>query len=171
MVKLATFIADTLVRAPNLALTDLVNVPDVQTFLRRFVEVTTFKGLQALSLLSRIGWKDEVRVEAEKVAERVGLKFTDLQAAVNRLKGQGVVLPRGRYLYVSPDLLAISAATELWHERGPDLIKVIADLPGPEPRRHLLERLTMMAEHPQVRVAVEQLLGTEGLYKTLADSG
>lgn len=51
MVKLATFIADTLVRAPNLPLTDLVNVPDVQTFLRRFVDVTTFKGLQALSLL------------------------------------------------------------------------------------------------------------------------
>src|SRR5208283_2287952 len=80
MVKLATFIADTLVKAPNLALTELVNIPDVRTFLERFLEPTTLLGLQAISLLSRIGWKDEVRVEAEKIAEHVGIRFTDLQA-------------------------------------------------------------------------------------------
>lgn len=169
MVKLAIFIADTLVKAPNLALTDLVNIPNVQTFLQRFVDPNTFKGLQALSLLARTGWADEVRVEAESVAKVVGVAFVDLQAAVKRLKDRGVVLPRGRYLYVSPDLLAISAAAHLWDERGPDLIQVVADLPGPGPRRQLLIRLAMMAEHPPVRGAVAQLLGTEGLYKTLAD--
>lgn len=169
MPKLAIFIANTLVRKQDLALTDLVKIPDVRTFLRRFVDPNTFKTLKALSLLAKVGWQDDLKGQAEALAKLCSIPFEDVQTSVKRLKEQGVVLDRGKYLYVSPDLLAISAAAELWDERGAALIEVITDLPSQEPRRQLLRRLATMPDFPPVKLAVERLLGEQGLYKSLED--
>lgn len=90
---------------------------------------------------------------AEALAAALDVAFTDLQTAVAALKSRGVVLPRGRYLYVSPDLLAVSAAASLWTERGSDLIHVAEALPGTQPRMQMLIRLAMIREHESVKEA------------------
>lgn len=169
MPKLAVFIINTM-SARQIRLPELVEIPDVRTFLKRFVEEETFKTLQGLSLLAKVGWQDELRIEAETITlKALHLAFDQVQDAVKKLKDQGVVLSRGKYLYVSPDLLAISAAAELWDVRGAELITIIADLPGPGPRRQMLRRLAVMAEFPVIKQAVEQLLSREGLYKSIKD--
>ncbi|MBZ5726791.1 MAG: hypothetical protein LAP87_17565 [Acidobacteriia bacterium] len=167
-VKLALFVSRILAKQ-NVPLVELRQIGDVRQVLKKFVPKGTAQTLEALSLLSRVGWEDEVREEAKALAKAVGLDFGEMQRSVRELKDQGIVLPRGRYLYVSPDLLAIKAAAELWDERGADLIRIAGDLPGDQPRRHLLLRLVMMAEHREVRKAVERMLADDGLFKTIED--
>jgi hypothetical protein len=170
MPKLAVFIADTLIKKQGLRLNELVEVDTVQSFLKRFVDKDTFDTLKGLSLLAKVGWDGELEVEAKAIAEKgLLLPFHQMQRSVKRLKDQGVVLSRGKYLYVSPDLLAISAAAELWDERGAKLIGIISDLPGPGPRRQFLRRLATMTDFPTVRQATERLLGTQGLYSTIEE--
>jgi hypothetical protein len=91
-----------------------------------------------------------------------------LQEAVRQLRDKGVVLSRGFYLYVTPDLLAISAAANLWDERGPELVTVVAQLPAPA-REQMLRRLATMREHPPVKAALQRLLSDNGLFKSLED--
>lgn len=168
-VKLALFITEHLQRHKGLQPADLAKIDDVRTFLKRFVEPKTQKALQLLSILSRVGWEDEVADESKALAAFFGVDFYDFRAGANALQEQGVVVPRGRYLYVSPDLLAISAAAELWDVRGADLIEVVTTLPREGARRALLRRLASIGPQPTVRQAVEKLLGTEGLFTSLSD--
>ena len=168
-VKLAIYVLTTLLQQQELTLPDLVKVRNVRQFLDRFVHPDTYNTLKALSLLAKVGWRDERDVEARALAKELELPFTTMQDAVARLKEQGVVIERGFSLYVSPDLLAISAAAAMWEARGPGLIEIIEKLPGPVPKRQLLRRLATMHEHDTVRTAVERLLLPDGLYKTIAD--
>jgi hypothetical protein len=71
-------------------------------------------------------------------------------------------------LYVSPDLLAIEAAADLWDEKRAELIDVVLAL-KPAPRRQLLRRLAVMSEHAEVRKAVARILSRDGLYPTLKE--
>ena len=166
-VKLAMFVAETLIGSGIQSATQLIQVSEIGEFLRKFVDRDTQQSLQVLSLSARIGWEEEMQVEAKAVAKFVGLRFSKLQAATRRLREMGVVVPRGRYLYVSPDLLAVKAAAELWTERGASLINLISQFKEREPRRQLLRRLALMGEHPEVRKAVEGILSTKGLYPTI----
>ena len=140
-VKLAIFIFNTLLQANDLPLTDLAKIYNIREFLKRFVSELTYKTLQALSLLAKVGWRDERRVEAEALAKMLGLSMDDMKTDVARLRDQGVVIARGFSLYVSPDLLAISAAAAMWDEKGPELIDIVEELPGTGPKRQLLRRL------------------------------
>jgi hypothetical protein len=167
-VKLATFVSLILAEHPDLPLTDFPKIDNVQHFLKRFVDISTYKALKTLSLLTRVGWNDEVRSEAEILAAVVGIDFQDLQVAVKQLSDRGVVLARGFYLYVTPDLLAISAAASLWDERSPELVTVVAQLPAAA-REQMLRRLATMRDHPPVKVALKRLLSENGLFKNLED--
>jgi hypothetical protein len=148
--------------------TKLAEVPDIQQFLRRFVARETLKSLQVLSLLARIGWEENLREEARSIAKFLRLPFAKLESAVIQLKRQGVVVARGRYLYVSPDLLAIEAAASLWDEKGAHLIDLVLKL-QPDPRRQLLQRLAMMGDHQEVKKAVDRILSRDGLYPSLKE--
>jgi len=168
-VKLAFFVTTCLLRKKHVLPADIGNIPDIRQFLKQFMKEKSLKALQAVSLFARLGWEEEVRTEAEAVANYLGIPFTDFQEGVQALRDQGVVLPRGRYLYVTPDLLAIVSADALWQIRGPGLIQIVSALPGLGPRRELLKRLATMGQHPIVKKLVEELLGPNGIFKSLAD--
>ncbi len=121
-----------------------------------------------LSLLARVGWEEDLQEEAKTIAKFVELPFGKLQSAVRLLRKHGVVVPRGRYLYVSPDLLAVEAAADLWDEKGSRLVDLVLKL-KPSPRRQLLQRLAMMGEHEEVHKAVERILSRKGLFPTLKE--
>jgi hypothetical protein len=168
-VKLALFVGEYLSRVKDVTADELLKIANIRQFLKRFVDFSARRALQLLSLFGRLGWEDELRDEAKVVANYFDVNFNDLKAGVKILRDKGVVVARGRYLYVSPDLLAISAAAELWDESGSDLIQLVEKLPREETRRQMLRRLASMGAQPQVRQAVERLLGDEGLFKTLKD--
>ena len=166
-VKLAMFIALTLDRMGAKPPVELAKVEEVGQFLRKFVDTAARKSLQVISVLAQIGWYDELEPEAKIVAKFVGISVPALKTEVKKLRDQGVVIRKGRYLYVSPELLAIKAAADLWSEKDYRLLDLISKLNGREPRAQLLIRLATMGEYPEMRDAVGKIVSTEGLYPTL----
>jgi hypothetical protein len=167
-VKLAMFVAATLDRWGAPPPVKLAKVMEIQEFLRKFVDKDTRQALQVLSVLGQVGWYDDLRVEAESIAEFVQLPMPALEVAVNRLREQGVAIQKGRYLYVSPDLLAIQAAADLWSVKDYRLLDLIDKLKGREPRVQLLIRLVTMGEYPEMKDAVGRMINRRGLYPTLS---
>jgi hypothetical protein len=168
-VKLAMFVAGILDKKGPQPPMKIVKGREIRPILRKLVPENLWKSLQALSVLVRIGWEEELRKEAETVAAFINLPFATLESSVRQLKERGVVVPRGRYLYVSPDLLALEAAADLWDEKGTMLIKLIEALESAEPRRQLLRRLVSMSEHTEVRKAVQGILSKKGLFPSLTE--
>jgi hypothetical protein len=119
-VKLAMFISGIMDKHGPQAPLSLAGAPTIREFVHKFVPTETLKGLQVLSLLARVGWEEDLEEEARAIAKFVSLPFAKLQSAVSLLRKHGVVVPRGRYLYVSPDLLAVEAAADLWDEKDRD---------------------------------------------------
>ena len=165
-VKLALFVVHYLSVKKDMAPADLAKIDDIRDFLGRFVDSQTRQALGLLSLLARVGWEDEVKDEAQALVDFFEIRMNDFKAGVKTLKDRGVVMTRGRYLYVSPDLLAISAAAYVWETHGSELINIVPKLPREGARRELLRRLASMGQQPQVKEAVEDLLGTDGLFRT-----
>jgi hypothetical protein len=95
-----------------------------------------------------VGWEDEVKDEAQALVDYFEIRMNDFKAGVKTLKDRGVVMARGRYLYVSPDLLAISAAAYVWETHGSELINIVPKLPRESARRGLLRRLASMGQQP-----------------------
>ncbi|HEY2548272.1 MAG TPA: ATP-binding protein [Candidatus Acidoferrum sp.] len=168
-VKLAVFVVQQLLEQKDLDLLHLSQIGDVGDFLRRFIKPEIREVLQTFSLLARVGWKENLLPEATAVAAYLGIPISKIRSGVSVLRNQGVLMEQGRYLYVTPDLLAIFAASQLWEEQGSDLINIIAKLPGREPCIQLLRRLAAMGTHAEIRDALGTLLGSEGLYKNLGD--
>jgi hypothetical protein len=168
-VKLAFFVSSCLLKKKDLIPTEIRKSPDIRQFLKKFMQEKSRKALQAVSLFARLGWEAEVKGEAEAVAKYLSIPLHELQEGVEALREQGVILPRGRYVYVTPELLAINSAADLWDIRGPDLINIVPELPGRGPRRELLKRLATMGPNPHVRKVVETLLGENGIFKGLED--
>ncbi len=166
-VKLAIFIVQLLVENGVQPAIILAREFTIQSFLKKFVPAEMLLSLQALSVLARIGWEEDLQKEAETVAKFVDLPFSQLQRECKKLRERGIVVPRGRYLYVSPDLLAVNAAADLWDTRGEGLIKLVEEFPVQEPRRQLLRRVAMMGEHQEVKRAVEKILSRSGLFPSL----
>jgi len=167
--KLAFFVARAVTESSSISPEEIRRIPTIRDFLKRFLPAGTLNALRALSILQRLGWEAELRPEAEAVASYLGMAFSDLQEGVKMLRDQGVVVPQGRYLYVTPELLAIAAAADLWDARGPNLIRIIEQMPTPSSRRELLRRLAAMGRHREVRKVVEMLLGDRGLFQSLGD--
>jgi hypothetical protein len=168
-VKLAIFVVQELIKQRDLDLLELSKIGNVGDFLRRFVKPEIRDVLQAFSLLARVGWKEDLGVEATTIARYLDIPMRDMKKGVVALRNQGVLMEQGRYMYVTPDLLAIFAAAQLWEEEGSDLIQIIEKLPGRDSRLQLLRRLAAMGHHPHIRSAVETLLGPAGLYQQLGD--
>jgi hypothetical protein len=166
-VKLAIFIVQTLVENGIQPAIFLARDFTIQSFLNKFVPKEMLLSLQVLSILARIGWEEDLRKEAETVAKFVSVPFHQLQRETKKLRDRGVVVSRGRYLYVSPDLLAVNAAADLWDTMGSELIKLVKEFPAHEPRRQLLRRIAMMGEHTEVKKAVEKILSRSGLFPSL----
>jgi hypothetical protein len=142
---------------------------EVGQFLRKFVDTDARKSLQVVSVLAQVGWYDELEPESRIVAKFVGLPIPMLKTQVKKLREQGVVIQKGRYLYVSPELLAINAAADLWSEKDYRLLDLISKLEGREPRAQLLIRLATMGEYAEMRDAVGRVISTGGLFPTLKE--
>lgn len=168
LIKLGIFVVRQLVENA-VSLVELTTIGDVGEFLRRFVRPAILDPLEAFSLLARVGWEEEVSGEAKALAAYLNIPFQMMQDGVQILRNQGLIMAQGRYLYVTPDLLAIFASSLAWQKRGPDLIEIVGHLPGPASRRQLLIRIASMGHHPKVQKAIERLLGEEGIYKSLPD--
>jgi hypothetical protein len=127
-------------------------------------------ALRGIALLARVGYDGEVAAEGEAVAAFLGIGWNDFRNALGNARTEGIVVQRGRYLYVSPELLAIWLSGEFWRGQPKRIIELLDSLPTLPSRQAFIERLASLRDIPDVeRVVAEKLLGPFGPFQTLAD--
>jgi hypothetical protein len=173
-VKLATAMAEAFARNPGLAgAVQVTGIPNIRFNLESLVpDPNDRRAMQALSLLKHIGLEGDVAVEGEVVARFMGINFRDLQLTAERMRSRGLVVKRGRYRYVTPHLLAVWFAAEVWRAMGDSIIKDLllaeSELPFAA-KEALLERLADLGDEEIAAPVVERLLGPEGLFPSVEE--
>ena len=167
-VRLAVACSEAFMRKPDIDVIQLAQAPEVRQVLRVLLpENTERKVMQALSLLRRVGVEEDVAQEGKTLAGFVGVDWHDFRSIAEEMYRRGLVGKKGRYRYVTPDLLASWLAADVWSARGDELIELIGNLPTPESRESFLERLKDLGTHEKAREVVQQLLSKEGLFRSI----
>jgi hypothetical protein len=125
---------------------------------------TDRRVLQSVSLLTRVGWDDERDSEGKAVTEFMGLDWLDSRMRVHKFENEGFIAKQGRYRYVTPHLLAVWMASEVWNALGMRTLGVIEKLPTLESRRAVLERLYDLGDDPHAQKVTGSLLETPQVY-------
>jgi hypothetical protein len=128
---------------------------------------STHVAMTGIALLTHLGWLDEVSVEGQAVAEFLGLPWNALQTALGPPLARGLVVRRGRYWYVSPELLALWLAAEFWEQHAHRVKELLDQLPIATSRDAFLRRLSQLGDVPGVRSVLEELLDTHGFFRDI----
>ncbi len=126
--------------------------------------------LKGLSLLTRTGWREDMANEGFKVCTLVGVDFTLADHYAGELIKIGVVSSRGRFLYVTPDLLAIHLTRRFMKE--PRFIERIKDFLGAlseDGRTRFVERLRQVGESEEGRSIINTLFSKEFFFNSLEE--
>jgi hypothetical protein len=105
------------------------------TYLRRRLRPEELDAVELVSLLPRVGYRDDMGFELERLCALplVGLRAGDVVKAANKLRqAPGFIAFAGRYLYVTPTLIgqvAFQGAWERWI--APDPAAFLSALPEP----------------------------------------
>jgi len=168
-VKLATELTKAYLKNPSLmSATYMARADDVQKILENLIpDENKRKGMKAVSLLARVGWEGELDSEGRALAKFMNLNWGELQDIIEEMRKTGLVVKQGRYRYVTPHLLGIWLASEVWDARGEEIFQLIKNLPSPESRRRFLERLADLGDNERAQQVVEKLLSEEGIFPDL----
>lgn len=173
-VKLAVALAIAIQRRPGLvSVHQLALDRDVHAVVRQFLvpDETDRRVMRAVALMTRVGWEGDLEQEGRIVTAFLGLDWSEARSRVARLVNDGLIAKQGRYRYVTPHLLAVWLASEVWSDRKAQTLDVLRDLPSPSSGRALLQRLIDLGDDPTALGVAELLLGHEGLFhfETLND--
>jgi len=114
--------------------------------------------MQALSLLTRVGFEEDIAKEAQTLADFVQVRWSEFCDVVERMHREGLVGKKGRYRYVTPDLLASWLAASLWNVRTDEVRELLGRLPTEECRDAFLERLKDLGTDERAQAVIRELL-------------
>ena len=166
-VKLAMELGRTISSLGRAETKDLLESPSVSDLLVKMIpDQEDRHALKVIALGHRMGWEDAVKYEGQAVAEYLGLGWRDVQRRVQPFTRQGLVSKRGRYRYITPELLARWLAAEAWKEHGEELIGLMGELSS-DPRaapatKAMLKRLGTLGRIAAAERATETLLRPDG---------
>jgi hypothetical protein len=169
-VKLAAELANAYLRNRSIvSAADLARAEDVRIILEGLIpDDRKRKGMEAISLLTRAGWEGDLSSEGRTLADFMNVDWGELQELIEGMRKTGLVVRQGRYRYVTPHLLAIWLASEVWDARGEDITnQLIGKLPSLSSRKALLERLADLGDNEIAQHVVEKLLSEEGIFPDL----
>jgi len=167
-VKLAVVVAEAIAER-RATIQEMVGVPEIRDVVRRIL-LPSPDGQRALSgvaLLTRVGWQGEVAAEGRAIAEFIGLDWNLVQTELRPAILQGILVVKGRYWYVSPELLAIWLAAGIWAAQPDRIIELLESLPSQSSKDALLERLSQLGDIPEVRSVLEDFLGERGPFRDI----
>ncbi len=169
-VKLAAALAlATATRPTSQSLVGLTRDRAVQVLLAQLLSDKERDGMRALAMLNRVGWEKEVAAEGKAIATFFRLDWGDLQDLAKRMVDRGLVATRGRYRYVTPHILAVWLAADVWEARGEAMFDLLELLPSGESRQAMFERLLDLGEVSGAQPVIQKLLSQEGPFKSLDD--
>jgi hypothetical protein len=170
-IKLAMIALRTLEADPDVqGLESLLRQHDVRGFLDRLlgsIQEEDRRALEAVALLSRVGWDDEVEDQGKALIEALGLNWSDVRHRIRRIDEQAGLVPQaGRYRYVSPPPLAALLARGALEDYRRILPQLPERLPHHEARVALIRRMVQLSDHPGANVICRRL---HDRFRTLAD--
>lgn len=171
-VKLAVALSTAIERDPTIAsIQNLPHINEIRPVLDRFVvtDPVDRRVMRGIALLNRVGWEGQVAAEGQTIMRFMGVEWPDARDRAGDLLRRGLISRRGRYLYVTPHLLAVWLASQVWQDRGRETLNVVSELPDWGGRRAFLERLGNLGDDATAQEVCESLLEPEGLYQTLDD--
>ncbi|MBF6611613.1 MAG: hypothetical protein IVW55_00610 [Chloroflexi bacterium] len=124
-------------------------------------------ALAGVALLTRLGWKDELEAEGRAVAEFLGLGWNAMRNALLQSRRRGLVVERGRYLYVSPELLALWLAADIWGFQADRAIELLDTLTSEPSKQAMLDRLAQLGDLPGVRGILGGMLNEQGFFRDI----
>lgn len=161
-VKLATALAQEIAREGRQTVADLTASYNVAQIVERLIPNERQRiAMRGLALLTRVGWDGELASEGQSVAEFVGLGWNEMRADIDEVARSGLVSKQGRYRYVTPEIVALWLAAELWRSRKDDLLGFLGQL-SPDGQERMLRRLSDLAGEDEAESVVQEVLGTEG---------
>lgn len=170
-VKLAVLIAKAIVSGTtNIA--DLNSDSEIARLVESLLATSNHErdALRGVSLLTRVGVDGSVMPEGQAIAEFLGVEWNRFRNALGAAQSQGIVVKRGRFLYVSPELLAVWLAGEVWKVQAERIVDLQQALPSQAARQSFMTRLASLADIPEVeRVVAESLLGPAGPFRRVSD--
>ncbi|HKM49767.1 MAG TPA: hypothetical protein VJZ75_01165 [Candidatus Bathyarchaeia archaeon] len=163
-VKLAVKCGETLAKNPDFDVTKLANTPGIREFLKKLIPDDKFRtGMQSLSLLTQVGFEAEVEAEGQTIASFSGLSWQEFKEVAERMHQQGLVGKKGRYRYVTPDLLADWLANDLWQTRSTDIKGLVEKLPTEGSKQAFFERAKDLGGDEQTREGFFRILSEQEL--------
>jgi len=171
-VKIAVTLAAELAKSGGpRSIPELARTREVEYVLRQMLpDDADRRAMQAVALLRRVGWEGEVDAEGKAVSAFLGLDWHDTRFRVMRVEQElGLVARQGRYLYVTPHLLAVWLAADAWKQGGTERTWDLRDkLPGPLAQAAFEERVQDIGAEEGTRQLAETLLGPSGAFPDLA---
>ena len=125
------------------------------------------RALQGVSLLTNVGWLGEANEEGKAVAQFLGISWETMQALLQPAIKRGIVVPRGHYWYVSPDILAIWLSAEVWEFQAHRILELLDALPSLSARERFINRTAQLGNVAGVREVLEVVLGEAGPFRNL----
>lgn len=159
--RLAVIIARNIALRPELTSAgDLLRASEMRIELTRLIGLDSEEqhALQAVSILTRVGWEDVLKVEGQVIAELFSIPWRTLQFRVQNLYHKGLIVRQGRYRNVTPYPLAVSLAHDAWDGLGEDIISLIESLPSLESQEALFERIADLGPHESAMMTIERFL-------------
>jgi len=145
----------------------LTQTAAVQEALRIFLpDDKVRRTMQALSLLTRVGFEGDVAKEAKTLASFVEVPWAEFCDIVEQMRREGVVGKKGRYLYVTPDLLASWLAAALLSVRADEVRELLTQLQTAESRDAFFSRLRDIGTSEKAQSVIQELL-SEQSYLTI----
>jgi len=168
-VKIATRLAEHMQEHPDdMSASRLAKAPDIQEILEKLVPDPEIRiKMQFLSLLTEVGWDNELSGEGEFIRKFFRIDPTDFRHAIRKMEKEGLVSRRGRKRYVTPHLLAVWLADALWdtYDYG-TLTRFFSQLPSRNMREVFWERISDLGDNERTRQFVKDILSQ---FKVLSD--
>lgn len=124
-------------------------------------------ALKGASLLTRMGCANEAKAEGQAIANFMGIEWNGMHRLLLPAIDQGLVVRKGDYVYVTPQLLAEWLSAEVWRHWGHRIEDLHDSLPSEASRDSFLRRLSQLGGLPSVKDVLERLVGPSGHFREL----
>lgn len=166
-VKLAGPLAEALASTPGAQanrLTESRQVRDVLDLLIK--DPAERRAITGLSLFQHVGFAGDVQSESLAVAKYLQVPWRDFRDAVQRLIDRGLLAQRGRYLYVTPALLALWLVAEELRAEGNRIWEVLEE-EGAPPIDRLAARIAQLEGNRHARTLAGEVLRADGPFGSM----
>ncbi len=169
-VKLAVNLAEAMRDYPDrISWHGLAEVGIVKDVIEKFLidDRTDRQVMRALALLRRVGWDGDAEGDGRIVIDFLNLDWYEARDRVQELMRRGLIAKQGRYRYVTPHLLAVWLAAQVWENYGDRPLDLLMKLPSQTGRQAFLQRLRDLGDDQRTTLVCEKMLASNGMFRDL----